>query len=114
VRLPRLISGGWVIACLLVALFAVDRVERAYHRPMCVDLCAELGQELRQVSNGSNGRGSLFDNSIQCDCTGPRYLRRYMPWREYFDWMAGRILAAAVLLGMVAVTKSLWRSRSMR
>jgi hypothetical protein len=106
-----LVSGGWVIACVLASLFGVDCAERAYHRPLCVDACADVGQEVVHVSNGSSGRASLFDNSIHCDCTGRRYLTRYVSWREYFDWVAGRVLAAGALLTIVAVTRSLWRRR---
>lgn len=97
---------------MLGALVAVDRIERAYHRPICLAACAGVGQDLLGVSSGSSGRGSLFDNSIHCDCTGPQRLKRYMSWREYFDWQAGRVLAAGVLLAMVAVTRSLWRRRA--
>ncbi|HTA19386.1 MAG TPA: hypothetical protein VK989_08845 [Polyangia bacterium] len=107
-------SKRWLIVCLLAALVTVDFVEREAHRPLCIEACGAIGQDVERVANGSAGRGSLLDNSITCDCTGPHYLRRYMPWREYCSWMVARIVATAALLAFVAMTRDLWRRRSRR
>jgi hypothetical protein len=105
------VSKRWLVVCLLAALVMVDLAEREYHRPLCVAACTAVGQDVRHIRNGSSGRASLLDNSITCDCTGPRYLRLYLPWREYIGWEIGRLVATAALFAFVAMTRRLWRSR---
>jgi hypothetical protein len=107
-----LVRRGWVIACLLVAMVIGDRVARRVHRPLCVDACASEGRACLGVLSSGGG----FDTSITCRCEGtgsvPRYMVRYMTFKEHFDWLAADLIVFGALLGTVAAVRWLWRPRA--
>jgi hypothetical protein len=110
---PRpLMTRGWVVACAVVALFTTDRVQRYAHRPLCVDACAGEGRTLLGMWNGDKS-WDLFDNSINCLCSGsehfPRYMTLYMTFKEHLDWYAAEVIIFGALLTSVATVRWLWR-----
>jgi hypothetical protein len=107
-----LLTKRWVIVCVIAALFAADYVNRRNHRPLCVDACAHAGEALLEISLGSAGRASLFDNSIHCLCSEEKRVRLYMAWSEYFKGFEVLIWIAALLTALTAMARWLWRKRA--
>jgi hypothetical protein len=109
---PRgpLVTGRLAIVCVLAALVLVDYAERAYHRPLCVDACGGLGQDVASISHGP-GRG-LISTYVDCRCANWHHVRLDMARSEYLDWLAGQVFVTAGLLGILAAGRWLWRRRA--
>src|SRR5450432_3652774 len=107
-----LIGRFWVLACVVAASFGSDRVERAAHRPLCVEACARVGQLVDSVANGSgSGRGNFLDTTIRCRCSAGQTIRLSMSVSECLDWLVATLLLFAILLATVALTRWLWRNK---
>jgi hypothetical protein len=107
-------STRWVIACLIAGLLIVDLAEHRAHRSRCAEACDAEGSTLDRVSSRGSGRGSLFDRRVSCVCVSGARVVFDVSWRDHLDWLAARVLAAGVLLGMVAAMKALGRRRAAR
>jgi hypothetical protein len=107
-----LLTRGWIVACIVAALFVLDQVERRHYRPLCVEACADTGDTLLDVRTGSNGRGSMLDNSVRCTCSNGKHVTLYTSWGDCVLWFARLLGVAVFLAGIVALARWLWRRRA--
>jgi hypothetical protein len=113
-----LLNGGWMIAAILAAMIASDRIERRAHTPLCIEACESAGLVFVSVPTAQQ-------NSIRCDCRGRysvdtsawsghvswsrRTISVAMSWSEYLRWHEVTLMIVIGIVATIAGVRWLWR-----